>query len=71
MFSALVSRVDAVMSLKSTDKNEDWVGVWGTEIHTETNKKPDSVRLHETWRFNKDGKIDYMQQYVQPFPSKK
>ncbi|HEX3768779.1 MAG TPA: hypothetical protein VHT72_10400 [Puia sp.] len=70
-FSSAVDRVDAVMAVKSTDKNEDWVLIWGTEIDTYKNGKVDSVDLQETWRINKDGKADMLLQYTRPYPSAK
>lgn len=70
-FSSVSSQVDAVIPLKSTDKNEDWVCVWGKEVHTQ-NGKTDSVYLQETWRFNKAGKVDLLMQYQRlPAPVKK
>ncbi|HEX3078965.1 MAG TPA: hypothetical protein VHQ04_00820 [Puia sp.] len=67
MLSSAVDRVDAVTSLRSTDKNEDWVLIWGTEIDTYKNGKVDSVDLQETWRINKDGKADMLLQYMRPY----
>lgn len=56
------SSVDAIMAVKSTDKNEHWACIWGME--KDSNKgKVDSFYLQETWRFNKDGKADLMYQY--------
>ena len=66
MMSAAVDRVDAVMAVKSTDKNEDWVLIWGMETDTYKNGKIDSVNLQETWRINKDGKADFLMQYARP-----
>ena len=65
-FKAAVDRIHAVMAVKSTDKNEHWVLVWGTEIDTYKNGKVDSSELQETWRFNKDGKADLVYQYKKP-----
>lgn len=62
-YSAVQSKVAAFMPLKSTDKNENWVCIWGTEISTDKKGKIDSVYLQETWRFNKDGKADLVYQY--------
>lgn len=59
-FKGMEVSVDAIFAVKSTDKNEDWVAVWGNEIMTDMNGKVDSVSLQETWRFNKNGKIDMM-----------
>ncbi len=69
MYSSVTSRVDAIIPVKSTDKGENWVCVWGTEIHT-LKGKTDSTNLHEAWRFDKDGKIDFMMQYARSFPKK-
>ena len=63
-FKSVISKVDVVMSVRSTDKKGDWVLVWGDETHTTQNNKTDSVALHEVWGLNKDGKIEFMQQYV-------
>ena len=70
--SKAVSTVDAVTPLKSTDKNENWVTVWGKEVDTHKDGKVDSTFLQETWRFNKDGKVDLLYQYAaKPMPDKK
>ena len=68
-YSSVTSRVDAVLSTKSIDKEENWVCVWGKEIHT-MQGKTDSTDLHEAWRFNKNGKIDFMMQYARSAPKK-
>ncbi len=64
-FASAVSSVDAVMASKSVDKNEHWALIWGKEIDTDKKGKVDSSYLQETWRFNKDGKADFMLQYRQ------
>ena len=64
--ASAVDRVAAVMAVRSTDKNEEWVLVWGTETDTYKNGKIDSVDLQETWRINKDGKADFLMQYARP-----
>ena len=61
--STATSNVHAWIPLKSVDKNEDWVAVWGTEVDTYPDGKTDSRDLHEIWRFNKDGKVDLMRQF--------
>lgn len=63
-FAAVKSSVDVWMSLRSTDKNENWVAVWGSEEDTGKDGKKSVVQLHEVWRFNKDGKIDLMMQFA-------
>ena len=71
MFSKVTSRISAVMALKRTDKNEEWVLVWGPEVHTNKKNVTDPVQLQETWRLNKDGKIDFMFQYMRNTPAPK
>lgn len=56
--------VEAWMSLKSTDRNQNWVAIWGTEEYTDKDGKQVKVRLHEIWGFNSDGKISIMMQYA-------
>ncbi len=65
MFSAVKSTMHAIFPTKSTDKNEDWVCIWGTEVRTDKKGKTDSVHLQETWRFNSAGKVDLLYQYSQ------
>lgn len=71
MFSAVTSRVDAVVPLKSTDKNQNWVCIWGGETTTDKKGKVDSSNLQETWRFNKAGKTDLVYQFRQSYPKPK
>ncbi len=58
-----VSSVDAVMPVKSNDKNQNWALIWGKEVDTDKSGKVDSFYLQETWRFNNDGKADLFYQY--------
>jgi hypothetical protein len=58
--------LDAWMSVKSTDRNENVVCVWGNEEYTDKDGKQVKTRLQEVWKFNKDGKIDLMLQYTAP-----
>jgi hypothetical protein len=64
-FASSVSRVDAVMAVKSTDKDENWALIWGMETDTDKKGKVDSFYLQETWRFNKAGKTDVLYQFRQ------
>jgi hypothetical protein len=59
-FKGMEVGVDAVFAVKSTDKDENWVTIWGTEIQTDMKGKVDTISLQETWRFNKAGKVDLM-----------
>ena len=58
------STVDAWISTKILDKNENWVCIWGVETSKDASGKETKTRLHEIWRINKDGKVDYMAQYT-------
>jgi hypothetical protein len=62
--------VDAIMAVKSTEKNENWALAWGMEKNTDKKGKIDSSYIQETWRFNKAGKADLMYQYRQAAPKK-
>lgn len=70
---SVTTNVHAVLPVKSTDKNENWVLAWFTEYRTDAKGKKDSVEMQETWRINKDGKADLLFQYEQknPAPAKK
>ena len=59
-----VSTIQAVVPLKSNDRGEDWVAVWGTETDTFNDGKTQTRDLHEIWRINKDGKVDFMKQFA-------
>src|SRR6266550_422074 len=41
-FASSVARVDAIMAVKSTDKNENWALIWGMEKNTDKKGKVDS-----------------------------
>jgi len=62
-YSKVNTTIDAVMPVYSTDKNEDWVLVWASEIDTKLDGTMDTVALMETWRINKQGKADLLMQY--------
>lgn len=62
-YTTVIDTVHAVISTRSTDKNEDWVLVWAKEINTAADGKKDTVEIMETWRLNKDGKADLLLQY--------
>jgi len=62
-YTSVKSTVHAIFPVKSTDKNENWALIWGTEVHTDKSGKVDSLDLQETWRFNKDGKVDLLYQF--------
>jgi len=63
-FTSATSTLDAWIPLKSLDKNEDWVAIWGREEDVLPDGKNQKRELHEIWRINKDGKVDYMEQWA-------
>ena len=62
-YGTVKSVLVAIIPLKSTDMNSNWVSIYGNEYLTNKKNKVDSSALQEAWRFNKDGKIDVMHQY--------
>jgi hypothetical protein len=52
------------VSLRSDAQNIDMVLFWLKEKGVRKNGKVDSSGYQETWRFNKEGKIDYRSTYV-------
>jgi len=62
-YSSVIDSIDAVIPVYSTDKDENWVLVWATEINTKADGTKDSAAVMETWRINKDGKADMLLQY--------
>lgn len=63
MFSDVKSSIEVWIPLRSIDKNENWVAIWGKEQDTDKDGKTTTKMLHEVWRINKDGKVDFMRQY--------
>ena len=61
-FDSVRSIVNAWIPLHSIDKDTYWVSVWGVEFDSK-GAKTDSIIITENWRFDKNGKIDYMEQY--------
>ena len=62
-YTSVIDSIHAVIPVYSTDKKENWVLVWASEINTDTKGKTDTIELMETWRINKDGKADMLLQY--------
>lgn len=60
---SVTDSIDAVISVRSVDKNEDWVLVWAREISENKAGKKDTAAIMETWRINKDGKADMVMQF--------
>ncbi len=56
--------VDAWVSLKCTDRNQNVVCIWGDENFTDKDGKHVTSRIHEVWAFNNDGKVTLMLQFI-------
>ena len=78
--ASIVSTIDAVMSAKSLmnnmsprpeDQNQNWALIWGEERITDKKGRKDSSAIQETWRLNKDGKVDLVYQYRKKFAAPK
>ncbi len=63
-FTTVKSVVHAWVPLRSEDRNEDAVCIWGDEEDTTPDGKTTKSSLHEVWFFNKDGKISAMRQWT-------
>jgi hypothetical protein len=68
-FDSVRSEVDAWLPLHSIDKESYWVSVWGVEFDMKDAKR-DTILITENWRFDKNGKIDFMEQYSAVPPKK-
>lgn len=66
--ASATSSVDVVVVLKPKNESDHWVCVWGKEVDVLKDGKKDSSMLNENWGFNKDGKVFYVEQYVQMNP---
>ena len=62
-YSSVSDTIHAAFAVYSTDKKENWVCVWASEVGTKLDGKKDTAALMETWRINKDGKADMLLQY--------
>ena len=63
-YTSMGVQIDAIFSAKSTDRNENWVAVWGVEMPTDKQGRTDTTSLEENWRFNNEGKVNLMFQYA-------
>ena len=63
-FTSVKTVLHAIVPLRSNDRNEDVVAVWGEETNTLPDGKIEKKALHEVWFFNKDGMITAMRQWT-------
>ena len=62
VYTAVRTDVAAVIPIRSIERDENWVSIYGTEYLTIKNRV-DSADVQENWRFNKEGKVDMMHAY--------
>jgi hypothetical protein len=62
-YSIVQCHLDTWMPARINGK-DNWVFIWGWQERTDKNGKLEAPVLHEVWRINKKGKIDFMQQYL-------
>ncbi len=58
------TKIEAIFSFRSTDKQSDWVSIYGYEYTEDNNGKKDTTNLHELWRFNEKGKVFLISQFA-------
>ncbi|GAB4042973.1 hypothetical protein [Spirosoma litoris] len=62
-FFSFKTELDVVMSVKSTDKGDDWVLVWAIDRYTDKDNSKHAVKYQQVWLVNKEGKISFMEQF--------
>jgi len=60
--ASATSKVATWVTLKPKGKQQVWVSIWGQSTEVQKDGSKDSLFLNESWMFNKDGKIVYMEQ---------
>ncbi len=63
-FNKLKIRLQSIISLKSTDSNQEWIIANGNLINTKEDGTLESTDFLQQFRMNKDGKIDLIKQYI-------
>lgn len=62
-FTSFKTELDVVMSVKSTDKDDDWVLIWAIDEYTDKDNVRHRVKYQQVWLVNKEGKISFMEQF--------
>ncbi len=65
--NSITSVKDSIVTfvvLKPKDKDETWVSIWSSEINTFKDGKIDTSKINENWKFNKDGKVAFINMYT-------
>lgn len=63
-FTAVKSTIHAMIPIRSQDKNQDIVCMWGEELSAKADGTTTTSSIHEVWFFNKDGKITTLRQWT-------
>ena len=62
-FTSFKTELDVVMSVKSTDKGDDWILVWAIDEYTDKDNVKHRIKYQQVWLLNKEGKISFMEQF--------
>ena len=62
-FISFKTELDVVMSVKSTDKGDDWVLVWAIDEYVGKDGVMHKIKYQQVWLVNKEGKISFMEQF--------
>jgi hypothetical protein len=65
-FTYIQSFLDSWLPVKAVPKNEDLVLIWARQLKTDQKGKQSWIAIHQVWRFNADGLILQMQEFVTP-----
>jgi hypothetical protein len=63
-YSYVQNHIDSWMPAYAKDHDDYWVFLWGRQDCTDKEGGFKALQVHEIWRFNKEGKINFMQEYV-------
>ena len=64
-FASITDSLVAFTCLRTTDKKDNWVLIWGTEYRTDKKGKKMNREIHEGWLLQ-NGKVSYVFQYSKP-----
>jgi len=62
-FVSFKTELDVVMSVKSTDKGDDWVLIWAVDEYIDKDNVKHKVKYQQVWLLNKEGKVNFMEQF--------
>ncbi|HEU4473071.1 MAG TPA: hypothetical protein VFR58_18395 [Flavisolibacter sp.] len=62
-FIAVQCSISSWLPVRTKEKKDEWVFLWGKQIRSDKNGGTRSIEVHEIWQFDKQGKVQFMQQY--------